>query len=40
MKELAAEREAVSEAVSSLGLTPVPFELGARPHPPQALGHV
>jgi predicted ATPase len=33
--ELAAEREAVHDAVSSLRLVPVMFELGARPHPPR-----
>ena len=37
MKELAAERAAVREAVSSLRLAPVLFELGARPHPPRDL---
>jgi predicted ATPase len=37
MKELAAERTAVRTAISSLHLTPVLFELGARPHPPKAL---
>ena len=35
--ELAAERRAVSRAVSALRLTPVLFELGARPHPPREL---
>ena len=35
--ELAQERTAVREAVEQLRLTPVMFELGARPHPPQAL---
>jgi predicted ATPase len=35
--ELAAERLAVKRAISALGLTPVMFELGARPHPPQEL---
>ncbi len=35
--ELAAERRAVSRAVSALRLTPVLFELGARPHPPRDL---
>ena len=35
--ELADERRAVSRAVSALRLTPVMFELGARPHPPQDL---
>jgi predicted ATPase len=33
--ELAEERRAVSRAISALRLTPVMFELGARPHPPQ-----
>jgi predicted ATPase len=37
MQELAAERRAVQEAIESLRLTPVMFELGARPHPPRAL---
>ena len=32
--ELAAERRAVSRAVSALRLTPVMFEAGARPYPP------
>ena len=35
--ELADERQAVSRAISALRLTPVMFELGARPHPPQEL---
>jgi hypothetical protein len=35
--ELAAERKAVSRAISALRLTPVLFELGARPHPPRQL---
>jgi predicted ATPase len=35
--ELADERAVVSRAVSALRLTPVMFELGARPHPPQDL---
>lgn len=35
--ELAAEREAARRAVESLELTPVMFELGARPHPPRSL---
>ena len=35
--ELAEERRAVSRAISALRLTPVMFELGARPHPPQDL---
>ncbi len=33
--ELADERRAVARAISALRLTPVLFELGARPHPPQ-----
>ena len=33
--ELAEERRAVSRAISALRLTPVMFELGARPHPPR-----
>jgi predicted ATPase len=33
--ELAEERRAVERAISALRLTPVMFELGARPHPPQ-----
>jgi hypothetical protein len=35
--ELADERRAVSRAISALRLTPVLFELGARPHPPRDL---
>ncbi len=35
--ELAPERQAVSRAISALRLTPVLFELGARPHPPRDL---
>jgi predicted ATPase len=35
--ELAEERQAVSRAISALRLTPVMFEVGARPHPPQEL---
>jgi len=35
--ELAEERRAVSRAISALRLTPVLFELGARPHPPREL---
>jgi predicted ATPase len=35
--ELAEERQAVAQAISTLRLTPVMFELGARPHPPQEL---
>ena len=37
LEELADERAAVSRAVSALRLTPVTFESGARPHPPQEL---
>jgi predicted ATPase len=37
LAELAAERAAVARAVSALRLTPVLFELGARPHPPREL---
>ncbi|HEX2506198.1 MAG TPA: DUF4062 domain-containing protein [Gaiellaceae bacterium] len=35
LEELASEREAARAAVESLRLTPVMFELGARPHPPR-----
>jgi hypothetical protein len=35
--ELAAERRAVARAIAALRLTPVLFEQGARPHPPQDL---
>ncbi len=37
LQELAPERTAASEAIRSLKLTPVLFELGARPHPPRQL---
>ena len=37
LSELADERRAVSRAITALRLTPVMFELGARPHPPQDL---
>src|SRR5512139_1531595 len=37
LQELAVERAAVSEAVRAIRLTPVMFELGARPHPPRDL---
>ncbi|MCZ7543270.1 MAG: DUF4062 domain-containing protein [Anaerolineae bacterium] len=37
LKELAAERTAAREAISTLHLAPVMFELGARPHPPRDL---
>ena len=33
--ELAPERRAVARAISALRLTPVMFELGARPYPPR-----
>ena len=36
--ELADERRAVSRAITTLRLTPVMVELGARPHPPQRPG--
>jgi hypothetical protein len=35
--ELAVERRAVERAISALRLTPVLFELGARPYPPREL---
>jgi predicted ATPase len=35
--ELAEERRAVSRAITGLRMTPVMFEVGARPHPPQEL---
>src|SRR5690242_11826188 len=35
--ELADERASVARTISALGLTPVLFELGARPHPPREL---
>ncbi|MDR6904933.1 putative ATPase [Agromyces sp. 3263] len=37
LRELATERRAVRAAVEQLGLAPVMFELGARPHPPREL---
>ena len=37
LAELAEERAAVARAIPALRLTPVMFELGARPHPPQEL---
>ena len=37
LAELAEERAAVREAIERLQLTPVLFELGARPHPPREL---
>jgi hypothetical protein len=35
--ELADERRAAAAAISAIGLTPVMFEQGARPHPPRDL---
>jgi predicted ATPase len=35
LEELAGERRSVSRAISTLRLTPVMFEQGARPHPPR-----
>ncbi len=37
LAELAEERAAVARAIEALRLTPVLFELGARPHPPREL---
>jgi predicted ATPase len=37
LAELSEERAAVARAISALRLTPVLFELGARPHPPREL---
>src|SRR5215469_8870801 len=37
LTELAAERQAVRDAVTRLRLVPVMFELGARPHPPRSV---
>ncbi len=37
LTELAAERKAASEAITQLRMTPVLFELGARPYPPRDL---
>jgi len=37
LTELAGERVTVARAISALGLTPVMFELGARPRPPKEL---
>lgn len=37
MAELANERRAASEAIRNLHLSPVLFEIGARPHPPREL---
>src|SRR5258707_1828808 len=35
LQELAADRQAVRDAVTRLRLVPVMFEMGARPHPPR-----
>lgn len=37
LQELAPERAAARDAIERLNLTPVMFELGARPHPPREL---
>ncbi len=37
LKELAPERRAVRAVVERMGMAPVMFELGARPHPPREL---
>ena len=37
LDELAPERAAVRQAIEQLHLTPVMFEVGARPHPPREL---
>jgi Domain of unknown function (DUF4062) len=37
LQELAGERQAVTAAITQLRLTPVLFELGARPYPPRDL---
>jgi predicted ATPase len=37
LSELAAERAAARAAITQLHLTPIMFELGARPHPPREL---
>ena len=37
LKDLAEERHAVQRAIQTLRLTPVMFEIGARPYPPRAL---
>src|SRR3984957_4503714 len=37
LEELAAKRQAVTAAINQLRLTPVLFELGARPYPPRDL---
>lgn len=37
LQEMADERVAAREAINRLRLSPVMFEIGARPHPPQDL---
>jgi predicted ATPase/class 3 adenylate cyclase len=37
LEELAAERAAAGRAIARLHLVPVPFESGARPHPPRSV---
>ena len=37
LSEMADERQAAREVIERLRLTPVMFELGARPHPPRSL---
>jgi hypothetical protein len=37
LAELADERAAAQASIEQLRLTPVMFELGARPHPPRTL---
>jgi len=37
LRDLAEERQAVQRAIETLRLTPVMFELGARPYPPRSL---
>lgn len=37
LRELASERDAARRAITSLRMTPIMFELGARPHPPRDL---
>ena len=39
LQELADERAAARKAIEHLRLTPVLFEMGARPHPPRDLYH-
>jgi hypothetical protein len=37
LQELAPERSAARDSITGLRLTPVMFELGARPHPPRSV---